>query len=163
WPRRPAAPPPLPYLPVSPRNTSFNSHPTQVSLARSPSPAAARLSARCVRCPRLFRSPAAPRHSPSPSPPAVQPNCRRPRRLASVHFDPHDLADCHFLIGPAAPIAAHSTHPHRQVVQRSPCHNVRASMDEQEFDALFSSRPFGTQDALHEDARARRCALLATL
>jgi len=36
-------------------------------------------------------------------------------------------------------------------------------MDEQEFDALFSSRPFGTQDALREDARARRCATLATL
>ena len=36
-------------------------------------------------------------------------------------------------------------------------------MDEQEFDALFSSRPFGTQDALREDARWRRCATLGTL
>lgn len=36
-------------------------------------------------------------------------------------------------------------------------------MDEQEFDALFSSRPFGVQDALREDARWRRCATLGTL
>ena len=36
-------------------------------------------------------------------------------------------------------------------------------MDEQEFDALFPSRPFGTQDALREDARWRRCATLRTL
>lgn len=36
-------------------------------------------------------------------------------------------------------------------------------MDEQEFDALFSSRPFGTQDAMREDARWRRCATLGTL
>jgi hypothetical protein len=36
-------------------------------------------------------------------------------------------------------------------------------MDEHEFDALFSSRPFGTHDAMREDARWRRCAALATL
>lgn len=36
-------------------------------------------------------------------------------------------------------------------------------MDEQEFDALFSSRPFGTQDAMREDARWRRCGTLAAL
>src|SRR5215467_8380195 len=36
-------------------------------------------------------------------------------------------------------------------------------MDEQEFDALFSSRPFGTQDALCEDARSRRGATLSSL
>ena len=30
-------------------------------------------------------------------------------------------------------------------------------MDEQEFDALFSSRPFGTQYALRKDARASLC------
>ena len=36
-------------------------------------------------------------------------------------------------------------------------------MDEQEFDALFPSRPFGTQDAMREDARWRRCATLGTL
>ncbi|HKW61081.1 MAG TPA: hypothetical protein VJN89_00930 [Candidatus Acidoferrum sp.] len=36
-------------------------------------------------------------------------------------------------------------------------------MDEQEFDALFPSRPFGTQDAMREEARWRRCATLATL
>jgi len=36
-------------------------------------------------------------------------------------------------------------------------------VDEHEFDALFSSRPFGTQDALREDARWRRCATLSTL
>jgi len=36
-------------------------------------------------------------------------------------------------------------------------------MDEQEFDALFSARPFGTHDALREDARARRSATLGTL
>lgn len=36
-------------------------------------------------------------------------------------------------------------------------------MDEREFDALFPSRPFGTQDALHVDARWRRCSTLGTL
>lgn len=36
-------------------------------------------------------------------------------------------------------------------------------MDEQEFDALFSSRPFGTQDAKREDARWGRCGTLGTL
>jgi len=36
-------------------------------------------------------------------------------------------------------------------------------MDEQEFDGLFSSRPFGTQDAKREDARWRRCATLGAL
>ncbi|HKD52414.1 MAG TPA: hypothetical protein VKB90_16525 [Candidatus Acidoferrum sp.] len=36
-------------------------------------------------------------------------------------------------------------------------------MDEQEFDALFSSRSFGTQDAKREDARWRRCATLGAL
>lgn len=36
-------------------------------------------------------------------------------------------------------------------------------MDEQEFDALFSSRPFGTRDALHADARWGRCGTLASL
>jgi len=36
-------------------------------------------------------------------------------------------------------------------------------VDEQEFDALFPSRPFGTQDAMREEARWRRCAMLATL
>lgn len=36
-------------------------------------------------------------------------------------------------------------------------------MDEQEFDALFSSRPFGAQDAMREEARLRRCATLGTL
>lgn len=36
-------------------------------------------------------------------------------------------------------------------------------MDEEEFDALFSSRSFGTLDALREDARWRRCATLGTL
>lgn len=36
-------------------------------------------------------------------------------------------------------------------------------MDEQEFDALFSSRPFGTQDALRQDARWRRCGTLGAL
>ena len=36
-------------------------------------------------------------------------------------------------------------------------------MDEQEFDALFSSRPFGTQDALRADARWGRCGTLASL
>ena len=36
-------------------------------------------------------------------------------------------------------------------------------MDEQEFDALFSARPYGTQDAMREDARWRRCAALGTL
>jgi hypothetical protein len=34
-------------------------------------------------------------------------------------------------------------------------------MDEQEFDALFQSRPFRTEDAMREDARWRRCATLA--
>ena len=36
-------------------------------------------------------------------------------------------------------------------------------MDEQEFAALFPSRPFGTKDAIEEDARWRRCATLGTL
>ena len=36
-------------------------------------------------------------------------------------------------------------------------------MDEQEFDALFSSGPFGTRDALREDARLGRCATLGAL
>lgn len=36
-------------------------------------------------------------------------------------------------------------------------------MDEQEFDALLSSRPFGTQDAMRVEARLRRCATLGTL
>lgn len=36
-------------------------------------------------------------------------------------------------------------------------------MDEQEFDALFSSRPYGTQDAMREDARRGRWGTLATL
>lgn len=36
-------------------------------------------------------------------------------------------------------------------------------MDEQEFDALFSSRSFGTQDAMRVEARLRRCATLGTL
>ncbi|HEV2195225.1 MAG TPA: hypothetical protein VGR55_06565 [Candidatus Acidoferrum sp.] len=36
-------------------------------------------------------------------------------------------------------------------------------MDEQEFDGLFSSHPYGTQDAMREDARWRRCATLGTL
>lgn len=36
-------------------------------------------------------------------------------------------------------------------------------MDEQELDALFSSRPFGTQDAKREDARWGRCGTLAAL
>lgn len=36
-------------------------------------------------------------------------------------------------------------------------------MDEQEFDALFPSRPFGTQDAMRVDARWRRCSTLGTL
>lgn len=36
-------------------------------------------------------------------------------------------------------------------------------MDEQEFDALFSSRPFGTQDAMHVEARLRRCSTLGIL
>lgn len=36
-------------------------------------------------------------------------------------------------------------------------------MDEQEFDALFPSRPFGTKDAIEEDARWRRCATLGAL
>jgi hypothetical protein len=36
-------------------------------------------------------------------------------------------------------------------------------MDEQEFDALFPSRPFGTREAMLEDARGRRCTTLATL
>lgn len=36
-------------------------------------------------------------------------------------------------------------------------------MDEQEFDALFSSRPFGTQDAQREVARWGRCGTLAAL
>jgi hypothetical protein len=35
-------------------------------------------------------------------------------------------------------------------------------MDEQEFDALFQSRPFRTEDAMREDARWRRCATLAS-
>lgn len=36
-------------------------------------------------------------------------------------------------------------------------------MDEQEFDALFSSRPFSTQDARREVARWGRCGTLAAL
>lgn len=36
-------------------------------------------------------------------------------------------------------------------------------MNEQEFDALFSSRPYGTQDAMREDARWGRCGTLGTL
>lgn len=36
-------------------------------------------------------------------------------------------------------------------------------MDEQEFDALFSARSFGMQDAIREDARWRRRATLAML
>jgi hypothetical protein len=36
-------------------------------------------------------------------------------------------------------------------------------MDEQEFDSLFSSRPFGTGDAVRLDARLRRSATLASL
>lgn len=36
-------------------------------------------------------------------------------------------------------------------------------MDEQEFDALFSSRPFGTQDAMRVEARLRRCSTLGIL
>ena len=36
-------------------------------------------------------------------------------------------------------------------------------MDEQEFDALFSSRPFGTQNAMREDARLGLCGTLGTL
>lgn len=36
-------------------------------------------------------------------------------------------------------------------------------MDEQEFDALFSSRLFGTQDALREDVRRGRLGTLGTL
>jgi hypothetical protein len=36
-------------------------------------------------------------------------------------------------------------------------------MDEQEFDALFSSRPFGTREAMREDARWRRCATLGAV
>lgn len=36
-------------------------------------------------------------------------------------------------------------------------------MDEQEFDALFSSRPFGTEDAKREAARWGRCGTLAIL
>lgn len=36
-------------------------------------------------------------------------------------------------------------------------------MDEQNFDALFSSRPFGTQDAMREDVRWGRCGTLGAL
>lgn len=36
-------------------------------------------------------------------------------------------------------------------------------MDEQEFDALFPARPYGTQDAMRNDARLRRCGTLGTL
>lgn len=36
-------------------------------------------------------------------------------------------------------------------------------MDEQEFDALFSARPFGTQDAQREVARWGRCGTLGAL
>ena len=35
-------------------------------------------------------------------------------------------------------------------------------MDEQEFDALMQSRPFGTEDAKRVDLRLRRCASLAS-
>jgi hypothetical protein len=35
-------------------------------------------------------------------------------------------------------------------------------MDEQELDALFPYRPFGTKEATKEDARSRRCSTLAS-
>lgn len=33
-------------------------------------------------------------------------------------------------------------------------------MDEQDFDSLFAPRPFGTAEAMREDARMRRSATL---
>jgi hypothetical protein len=35
-------------------------------------------------------------------------------------------------------------------------------MDEEEFDSLMQWRSFGTDDAIREDARLRRCATLGT-